>query len=646
MTRFKILLILLFAFTFKSEINAKTGNTIHVITHNKETVVTNPSTGNKSYFRWGVFPKADVAIRKIIMHVKFACPDTMRCAEWDYSDRISINRHGGVKGDSQNYELSRMLTPYGGAFAKDWKFQWEVDVTDFSLLLRDSVEINYNHSGYEPNNDRGWAITIDFEIVKGIPAFEPVSINIIYDDHFSYGDSLASIENKLSPVSFAKAKDASFGRLRIIQTGHGMDEPDGCGEFCNKYRELWYDGKLTDTKQIWKKCGDNPLYPQAGTWIYDRANWCPGNLMQPDIYDLPLGSESKHTIDFTMQSYNSPKPSAVEVITAYLIQYKNHVSEYDISVEDIMVPSSKSVYKRINPSAANPQIIVRNSGSKDVHSMLIEYGNVYFKKKIYQWKGELPVNKTIEIKLPGSILTKSGDNNFGVTISKPNGKKDNYPSDNSMTVPFASTPVHDSILVFYLLTNNNPLQNFYCLKSDDGKVIIERSLGSLKAKTEYRDTFRLAAGAYQLALTDTAGDGLEFWYNKEGGRGIARIINRNGELIKSFESDCGSGWIYNFVIGQNADKVNPKESAVGLFPTRTSDCTTLDYFSNTSDDVIVRLVSDTDGKTLEEHQYLKLKEGVFNYDLRRYPKGRFYLKIIINGEEKFSKRIRLVNESE
>jgi hypothetical protein len=61
----------------------------------------------------------------------------------------------------------------------------------------------------------------------------------------------------------------------------------------------------------------------------------------------------------------------------------------------------------------------------------------------------------------------------------------------------------------------------------------------------------------------------------------------------------------------------------------------------------VRLVTDSptaktiaDNKIVEEHHYAQLKEGVFTYDLRRYPKGRFYLKVIVNGEEKFNKRIR------
>ena len=91
----------------------------------------------------------------------------MRCADWDYLDFISIKRVGGQNGKVMDYEIARILTPYGGAFAKDWKFDWEIDVTDFSSLLRDSVEVEYYHSGYEPNHDRGWSVTLDFEIIKG-----------------------------------------------------------------------------------------------------------------------------------------------------------------------------------------------------------------------------------------------------------------------------------------------------------------------------------------------------------------------------------------------------------------------------------------------------------------------------------------------
>ena len=644
MTRFKFAFILLGVFAFRSALQAAAGDTIHVITHQRETVVTDPAKGNKDYFRWGVFPKPDVAVRKIILHVDFACPDTMRCADWDYSDRISLVRQGGVNGLIQDWELGRMLTPYGGAFGKDWQFGWEADVTDFSLLLRDSVEINYNHSGYEPANDRGWAITLDFEIIKGAPSSEPVSIQKIYDDHFSYGDSLKPIEQQLLPVSFTAEGGTSFARLRIVQTGHGMDEPDGCGEFCNKYRELWYDGKMVDSKPVWKKCGNNPLYPQAGTWLFDRANWCPGCLMQSDVYDLEVTPGSKHTIGLKMQSYISPKPSANEVISAYLIQYNKPVAVTDVSLEDIPAPSLKPIYSRMNPSAANPQITVKNSGSREIRSMTIHYGTIGFEKHEFAWSGFLEPGKFLTITLPGTIPGKSGMNKFMALLAKPDGKKDEYPADNMLIVPFRAAPMHDTVLIFYLLTNNDPSHNSYFVISSDGKIVKERKVGTLLAKTEYRDTLRLSPGAYRIVFSDTAGDGLEFWYNSEGGRGLARLMNGKGDLLKSFESDFGSGWIYDFVAGPQPDSITQNTFSAGLYPTLTKDFTTLDYFANKPEDVKVRLVSDPGANTVEEHFYPGLKEGMFTYDLRRYPTGRFYLKVLVNGEELFNKRIRYTSE--
>src|SRR5688500_16863235 len=124
----KILLALIaVVLTNFSDSLAQSADTLKVVPYNRTTVVTDPSKGFKIYKKWSVFPKSDVPIRKIMMRVKFGCPDTMRCADWDYMDRISIGRIGGVNGKVQDFEIGRMLTPYGGAFAKDWNFEWELD---------------------------------------------------------------------------------------------------------------------------------------------------------------------------------------------------------------------------------------------------------------------------------------------------------------------------------------------------------------------------------------------------------------------------------------------------------------------------------------------------------------------------------------
>ncbi|GGK78710.1 peptide-N-glycosidase F-related protein [Rufibacter glacialis] len=627
-------LLLLFA------LDGRASDTLRVTTHQKVTVVTDPSKGTKHHKAWGVFPKVKEDIRSIKLKVRMGCPDNMRCADWDYKDHITIRRTGGVKGASLDYEVARMLTPYGGAFAKDWQFNWEVDVTDFSLLLRDSVEIDYEHTGWEPNEDRGWSVTLEFEIIKGKPARQPIAIQKIYDGAYRYGDSAKDIETLLKPVSFQANPQASMARLRVVQTGHGMDKPDNCAEFCNKYREIWYDGKMIDKRDIWKKCGDNPLYPQAGTWVYDRANWCPGDLMQPDLYDLAVKPGGQHSVDINMQPYVSSNPSADEFITAYLIQYKAPEAKHDVALVDVMVPSSKDAYRRLNPAGAQPQILIKNLGAEPLREVKVRYGTKGFPRKEYTWKGELAPAAEQHLVLPGLLHGQGEKNEFEVELLKPNGKKDKYTADNKMSSRFTAVPGQDSVLIVYLMTNRQPEQTSYSVKNAAGKVVKERAAGTLKANTLYRDTLYLDKGTYTFSLLDAKGDGLEFWANPRGGRGKARLLNQQGAMLQDFESDFGSSVQYSFTVGGPKAPVADL-SSFGLYPTRTNDSTTFDYYANSPQDVLVQIVTDPGNVVVHEQTYKQIREGIFTYDLSHHPKGRFYLKVLIGGEEKFKKRIRL-----
>lgn len=632
-----------FIFFLLQAFMANAADTLHVITHNKETIVTNPAKGENEYLRWGVFPSADMPVRKIILHVKFGCPDTMRCADWDYLDFISIKRIGGANGENKDFEIGRMLTPYGGAFNKDWKFDWELDITDFSLLLRDSVEISYNHTGWENNKDRGWLVTLDFEIIKGKPIAEPISIQKIYGGAYKYGDEKESIEKLLAPVHFAKAKDASFAKLKISQTGHGANKGDACGEFCSKNREIVFNGNTIDTRPMWKKCGDNPLYPQAGTWLFDRANWCPGYLQIPDDYVLPLQNEN--TVDVNMEPYAVKETEAVENTAAYIIQYKKAATKNDVSILDIVAPTDKKQFLRKNPACKNAVIIIKNNGKNNLTSLNITYGTKGFAEKKYQWKGNLAFNQQTEIALPGEIDAAKGSNYFTVTLSQPGKKKDEFEADNKMASRFNKAPVHGNDLVLVFKTNHQPQHNAYSIKNAEGKVLYHHSFDSTDKNKLFRDTLKLGAGCYELLVEDSAGDGLEFWANSRGGRGYCRLQDTKGNLLKPFESDFGSSIYYSFSVSEDEKQWSEKntETAIGLYPTRTTGSTVLDYFSGKEEDVTVQIITDEGSQLIEEHHYKKLKEGSFNYDLSYRPAQRYYLKVFVGSELIFNKRIRVVD---
>jgi hypothetical protein len=618
-------------------------DTSHVVV-SYDKVVTDPSKGVNPYSRWALFPAKNVPLRKITLYVKFGCPDSMRCADWDYSDRIVLKRQGGKGAPLLDYTIGQMLTPYGGAFSKDWNFQWQVDLTDFSLILRDSVEIEYIHSGYEENKDRGWKIQLRFSFINGPAVATPLAFHKVYNAGFHYGDGANPIENELRPYTFKPKEKSTTARLYVLQTGHGMDSI-GCGEFCKRYREIWWNNRLVRNTDIWKKCGDNPLYPQAVTWIFDRANWCPGYLNQPEIVDQRLLPRQDNVFDMAMEPYLTSDRNVIENIYAYLIEYSTPVSKTDAAVEEVVVPSTTDIYRRQNPACINPVIIIKNNGAANLTSCLFRYGTKGFATRTYKWKGNLAFGQTEQVTLPAVIESKNELNEFTVSIEQPNGAKDSYSGDNKIVSYFQSVPVHDKKLIVQFRTNSKPADNSYTITNAAGQPVLERRLGSLQKDSLYKDTIELAPGAYRFNVLDTAGNGLEFWYALKAGRGNCRILNGRGEMLKNFESDFGNGVSYEFMVSPDSLQwAKPSEEiSVGLFPTMTKGKVIMDYFSNQPQDALVQITADGgNNEVVEEHRYPGLREATFQYDLGYRPPQRYYLKVFVKGKLVFNKRIRVV----
>jgi hypothetical protein len=623
-----LLLLSSFNFVLVAEI-------IHVVTHSGVTIVTDQKAGINYYRNWGLFPGKQESIRKIVLHLTLAHPDSLPIAHWDYLDFIKIRRAGGKTGKDLNFEIARMLTPYGSIFAKDWKWTWDVDVSDFSTFLRDSVEIEFGHSGYEPSTV-GWSLTLDFEIVKGKEIARPVSVTPMWTGSFRYGDPKEDIEEKLSPKDFITGKETEFSRFRINQTGHGMDRPKGCSEFCSRWRDIVFDGKMIDRSDLWKNCGNNPLYPQGGTWIYDRADWCPGDLQQPRIYELKTAPGS-HTLDIQMEPYVATgEPQANESIASWLIQYSAPTSRHDVALEKILVPNSEPQFSRFNPAVGSPRIVIRNLGREALKQLLVNYGTRGVPSRTYRWSGHLSFNQTDTITLPGSIDFIQGENIFEASCRIP-GATDGWSADNSLMVKFNAPKVLPERMILQFLTNNKPEENDLVITDLTGKNIFSKSHVSLVSRKLYQDTIYLPEGKYQLSLTDTKGDGLEFWYEAESGYGYLRLLTPDGRILHSFEPDCGDGQFLAFTTSTAflADTLVNNCSFV-LFPRRVKDVIYLDFHSDRP--AKAEVVITADGVVVETHRYVSLKAAKLPFDLSYLKPGRYIMEVLVDGESRFKRR--------
>jgi hypothetical protein len=561
----------------------------------------------------------------------------MRCADWDYVDHIKVRQ----KNDTVDYEIARMLTPYGGRFQEDWRFDWKVDITDFSPILRDSLEVDYIHTGYEDNKSRGWKVTVAFEITYGKPVAEPLALHKIYDGNFSYGDKSDPIEDHLAPVTLTANSQSKFGKVKVHQTGHGMDA-EGCGEFCDKYREISYNGQVIDAKQLWMECGDNPLYPQAGTWIFDRANWCPGYLLIPDEVRFDIKSGQEYTIDLNMEPYETEKPSAKELLVAYVLEYGAINSVNDVAIVDIIAPSNEKIHSRKNENGALAVIRIKNNGKDNLKSVVVQYHLEGERPKEFKWKGDIPFGETALLTLPEEIYSDKESAAFHVELKRPNGQKDGYSGDNSKKSTYNRPNILPESSIIYFKTNNKPGQNAYSVSNSYGKIVFQKDSLDLKPSTTYLDTLKLPDGNYTFKVEDTGGDGLEFWFKARDGRGDVKLLDTLGQAIKHFNSDFGSSIIFNFRVKSGAAYHLDNEPSITVFPARTEGPVTLDYFANDPKNVEVIITQQEDEtKIVETHTYLNFRKGVFTYDLSYLPKMRYYIKVVIDGKEIFKNRIRL-----
>lgn len=673
------LLLALFLLCSRASSLAAAGDTTIIQGHNNVTIQTNPSVGSTQYSAWSEFPAVGTTpYRKVLAYLTFECAPGLNCGEWDYLNYLYIGRTGGVGGDSLGYELGRYITPYGNYWNSNdnWKHGWWLDITDWGYLLHDSVQIIYKHTGYEAQNDRGWRINLKYYVVEGTPVRNLVKMDTLWRGSFRYGDAANPIENRLTPRTLTLGANTKAARLWVMQTGHGSDDPDGCGEFCAKNRYVKWDGNTIDTRLMWKECGFNSLFPQAGTWLLDRANWCPGQTVHPDLIEIGgLTGSSTHTIDIDMQPYTATSNFGDQVLFSYLFEYGSANQAVDATLEAIMAPSTEYEFGRYNPVCGQPIVVISNNGSAPLTTLKIEYGPAGGTKTTYNWTGNLGFLQKDTVTLTQQQWALTQDADFEVELKNPNGGADGFIQDNKGRSRMKTTPVHPAGFVLEFRANKANQETAYkIIDAATGNTVHEKTYTDFPNQNAiYRDTVSLSKNTcYILVLSDEGTplsggidinkDGLAFWYwdalvnsypqyasyidNNDGAFQIKSAVNNT--TIKNFSasyttqkgatisgSDFGTKIIYHFTTDNtnpvSAGTVASSKAEVSIYPNPSeTGYTHIDYHlpGNKLADVEV---TDVQGKVLLRN-VLPGEKGGLQLDLRTLAKGTYLVRISGQGQ--------------
>jgi hypothetical protein len=371
-------------------------------------------------------------------------------------------------------QVGKLITPYGtymanqsNGYNQQWKHPYYYDLTDYAALLKDSVSVRIRYDGWTD----AFSAKVEFILIEGTPNKQVAQIDELYNQYINYPNSQA-FENVALAKNIVIPANVTSAKISLIMTGHGSQ-----GEFDPRTVYLDVNSAQIFSRLLWKgDCGMTAIAPQGGTWLFNRANWCPGEKIQVFEVDVTsfITKGQQNTFDLNMEDFAiASGQEAGYGIAAYLVCYTDQPNN-DVSLEAIISPTDDPNMGRFNPTCGQAEVVIKNEGKFQLTQCDITYWVEGGAKCYYQWRGSLNSYETANVKLPAFNWNGMDTFNkrFFAETSWPNGKVDDFGANNLAYSNFTFVPRLDSIFVLQLKTNNRPEETSYLLRDENGDTVV------------------------------------------------------------------------------------------------------------------------------------------------------------------------------
>lgn len=661
---------------------AATGDTTYVYSHTATNLNSPPSNDDV----WTVFPNTSTNYQKILMKFTLGC-GTPNCSGWDYTVNTYLGKKNGLVDSTivsidttsadttwsysdqvKFIEIGRLITPYGtymsnnsNGFNNSWTHPYYYDVTDYAALLKDSVNIRVFYSGWSD----AFSAKIEFMMIEGQPTRQVENVREIYNQYVGYPNS-AAFENVVSAKTFPISANVTSAKVSLIITGH-----ESQGEFDPHGFQLKVNSVLAHSELFWKAdCGMTAIAPQGGTWIFNRANWCPGEKVNEFEMDITpyITSGQNASIDLDLDDFIvQAGEGAGYGISAHLITYSAQKNN-DVALEQIIAPNNDKNYSRFNPICTKPIVKIKNTGK-----LPLTYAEIAYRVKggetwYYEWTGYLKPFETEIVTLPEFSWNglDTNDRQFIAIASWPNNVPDEYESNNKLVSRFDMTPQLNESFYVYVKANNQPQESSLLVRYENLDTLLFKN--NFVANGISRDTFQLFDGSYALDIYDydnqwEGGDGLSWWLNTQQGwentGSTSMRKTSNNQVIKNFNGDFGSNIHYEFTVGYPLGYNEPREAPAA--PVHTTSINTIipDYINlnvfpnpanekiNLSLDAKTKFsgkitMTDINGRIVNEFQVTPSLEVKHVLDTRSLANG-FYTITFSNNDLQIVKKVTVLH---
>ena len=330
------------------------------------------------------------AFDQITATLNVHCPSG-GCGEYDRKASVDVKGH-----DGKWVEIIRYITPYAVAC------NHSIDLTDYMSLLQGKVVFRINCSTF----DNGYLYDIALDYHAGTPTHKYSKVDVIWQDTYPFGDyaDLQPVDTIESSIP-ANAADAKF---RLVTTGHGWNVAENTGnaaEFYEATHKVKFNDDVND-QHLWATCSPNPdgCAPQYGTYLYNRAGWCPGAIANVYEYDLSsyIGLSSLSMIYEFYPDYvdycHVNHPDCVSGQTCddcsagtdpNLIVSGNMITYFDSPYEQIGInePIVKSIDIQAFPNPTVGEFVLSSNGNFSLADVTV-YDVVGHQIMMFEWEGQ------------------------------------------------------------------------------------------------------------------------------------------------------------------------------------------------------------------------------------------------------------------
>ncbi len=524
------------------------------------------------------------------------------------------------------WELGRFITPYGNNLSLgDNGWMWIFDVTDYQHLLQGD-EVHLQAGNFQELLDQ------KFIFIEGTPNRELLDIQRVWNENVD----LKVFDTKITSKTMTIQENAKMFRFKSTVTGHGFGTGNNCGEFCENLHSLKINGTKHFSWQILQECGESPLFPQGGTWFYDRAGWCPG--MKGTTYNWELGefiSETDQTVDLDYDIEYDPYGNYV--MESYFVSYGDHNFNTDAELEKIIAPNTYEQNNRFNPICGRPIIEIKNNGKQEITEVVIKYGVRGKTTLEYKWNGSLKFLEQAIIYLPEIDYVEFEEVDkkfFDAEIISVNGQADEYELNNKLWSTFTTVPTYDGEFVISILTNKYPEQNYYKIYNAAGEVVLQRDAFNVSAV--HNDKINLAPGCYDFVMYDSEGDGMYDWPSSSGNGYIKFMNAQQSTVYKELQRWFGSNIKHSFIV-TGTNKIDPSkvELDFNISPNPAKDFIKIN-FNSEAENLNIQ-IHDITGKLIYtdiiNNQITKI------IDINSYKSGIYFISI---SNDKFTKTEKII----